>query len=323
MKENKLNYKKNKYLMAISLIILAILIYISLFTGEYDIKNNENGMDIFIISRIARTFSLILSAISMSICGLVMQIITRNKMVEPTTTSTTEWAGLGLILVYILIPSPTLLQRTIGAIIFSFIGTFIFFLFIRKVRLKSSVIVPIVGIMFGAIISSISTFISLTFNATQTLGIWFSASFSTIEQGRYELLWIIVLVVIIIYIFADKLTVVGLGEDIATNLGINYKKLVLLTTILVSITVGVVSSVIGNIPFLGLIVPNIVSRYNGDNLKSNLKYVCILGSIIMLICDIISRVIIRPFEVPVSLILGTIGALIFLILIFNQRGRNA
>lgn len=313
------NIKKNKYYILAFLLFLSLVI-ISLFTGVYDIKNNKNGWEMFHITRISRTIALILTGISMSICGIVMQIISRNKLVVPTTTGTIEWAGLGLISTYLLIPSPTILQRTIGAIFFSFFGTIIFFFLIKRVKLQSSIVIPIVGIMFGAIISSISNFIGLMFNATQTLSVWFSGSFSTIESGRYELLWFVVVVTAIIYIYADRLTVASLGEDIAKNLGINYNQILLISTILISLTIGVVSAVIGNIPFLGLIVPNIISRFFGDNLKTNLPLVALLGASVLIACDILARIVIMPFEVPVSLILGTFGAVIFIILLLNKRG---
>lgn len=320
--ENKqplgLKINKIKYIKIFS-VLLVILSITSLLTGSYDISTNKRGLEIFLISRVSRTLAIILTAVAMSVSGLVMQIITRNKMVEPTTTGTLEWAGLGLIFISVLLPSPTVFQRTISAIFFSFIGTIIFFFLIRRVKLKSSVIVPIIGIMYGAIVSSISTFIGLTLNMTQILGVWFSGSFSTIESGRYELLWIIILVTIAIYKFADKLTVAGLGEDISISLGINYDKIIVIATLLISMTIGIVASVIGYIPFLGLIVPNIVSKYFGDDLRTNLPIVALIGAIILLACDVLARIIIMPFEVPVSLIMGTLGAAIFIFLLLNRK----
>lgn len=105
----------------------------------------------------------------------------------------------------------------------------------------------------------------------------------------------------------------------ATSLGVNYNKIVILGTGLISAAVGIVAAVIGNLPFLGLIVPNIVSMYRGDDLKSNLPWVCVLGMGAITLCDIISRTLIMPFEVPVSLILGTVGAVIFIVILLKQR----
>ncbi|NLK99626.1 MAG: iron chelate uptake ABC transporter family permease subunit [Clostridiales bacterium] len=316
------SYKTNKvwtkpFIFAI--IFVVILGIISLFTGVYDIFGQEDGMRMFFITRIPRTVSLMLTGAAMSMSGLVMQLITQNRLVESTTTGTIEWAGLGLVFVYMLFPAPSLVLRMTGAIVFSFVGTMIFFLFLRKIKLRSSLIVPIIGMMLGAVISAISTFIGLVFQMTQNIETWFVGSFASVQIGRYEYLWLIVIVTIIIFIFADRLTLAGLGEDIATSLGVNYNRIVLLGTGLISFAVGIVAAVIGNLPFLGLIVPNIVSMYRGDDLRSNLPWVCLLGMGTITLCDIISRTIIMPFEVPVSLILGTVGSVVFIIILLKQR----
>lgn len=303
----------------VAVITVIVLGIISLFTGVYDILGQEDGISMFFITRIPRTAALMLTGAAMSISGLVMQLITQNRLVESTTTGTTEWAGLGLIFVYLVFPAPTLVQRMTGAILFSFIGTMIFFLFLRRIKLRSSLIVPIVGMMLGAVISAISTFIGLVFQMTQNVEAWFVGSFSPVQIGRYEYLWLIVMVTLFIFIYADRLTLAGLGEDVATSLGANYNRIVILGTGLISFAVGIVAAVIGNLPFLGLIVPNIVSMYRGDDLRSNLPWVCVLGMGTITLCDIISRTIIMPFEVPVSLILGTGGAVVFIIILLRQR----
>lgn len=292
---------------------------VSLFTGVYDIQGQEDGWNMFFITRVPRTAALMLTGAAMSMSGLVTQLITQNRLVEPTTTGTIEWAGLGLVFVYLAFPAPSLMLRMAGAILFSFIGTMIFFFFLRRVKLRSSLIVPIIGMMLGAVISAVSTFIGLVFQMTQSIENWFVGSFAPVQIGRYEYLWLIVIVNIVIFIYADRLTLAGLGEDVATSLGVNYNRIVLLGTGLISAAVGIVAAVIGNLPFLGLIVPNIVSMYRGDDLKSNLPWVCVLGMGAITLCDIISRTIIMPFEVPVSLILGTVGAVIFIVILLKQR----
>ncbi|NLJ88563.1 MAG: iron chelate uptake ABC transporter family permease subunit [Epulopiscium sp.] len=315
-------YHKNKiwtkpFILAI-LIVIA-LGFISLFTGVYDIWGQVDGMKMFFITRVPRTAALMLTGAAMSMAGLVMQLITQNRLVESTTTGTIEWAGLGLIFVYLLFPAPTLFQRMTGAITFSFGGTMIFFLFLRRIKLRSSLIVPIIGMMLGAVISAISTFVGLVFQMTQNIEGWFVGSFASVQVGRYEYLWLIVIVTFLIFVYADRLTLAGLGEDITTSLGVNYNRIIFLGTGLISFAVGIVAAVIGNLPFLGLIVPNIVSMYRGDDLRSNLPWVCVLGMGTIMLCDIISRTIIMPFEVPVSLILGTLGAVVFIVVLLKQR----
>ena len=305
--------------LVIGIAVVALLLVASLFIGVYDIFGTADGAEMFAITRIPRTIALVLAGAAMAMSGLIMQLMTQNRFVEPSTTGTTEWAGLGLILVMIVAPGAGLLTKMTVAIIFSFVGTMVFFLFLRKVTLRSSLIVPIIGIMLGAVVGSVSTFVALQFDALQNLGVWFAGSFTSVLRGSYEVLWIVLLVGVAVFIVADRLTVAGLGEDIATNVGVNYQRVLLMGTGLVAIATGVVTVVVGNLPFLGLIVPNVVSMIRGDDLRSNLPWVCLLGIAIVTVCDLIGRTIIMPFEVPVSLILGIVGAAVFIALLMRQR----
>lgn len=304
-----------------TVIIVLGLAVLSLFTGVYDLSRAD-GFDMFWITRVPRTVALMLTGAAMAMAGLVMQLITQNRLVEPTTTGTLEWAGLGLLTVYLLVPAPSLMMRMTGAIVFSFIGTMVFFWFLRSVKLRSSLIVPIIGLMLGAVISAISTFLGLFFRASQAIEGWFVGSFASVQIGRYEYLWVIIVVTVLIFLLANRLTLAGLGEDIATSLGVNYNQLMMMATGLIALSVGVVATVIGNLPFLGLIVPNLVSMFRGDDLRSNLPWVCLVGMGAILVSDLISRTIIMPFELPVSLILGTVGAVVFIMILMRQRKKG-
>ncbi|MBM6590666.1 iron chelate uptake ABC transporter family permease subunit [Brevibacterium sp. RIT 803] len=308
--------------LAVGVLGVLLLLVLSLFTGVYDIFGGVGGAEMFQITRVPRTIALVLSGAAMAMCGLVMQLLTQNRFVEPTTTGTTEWAGLGLMLTVIVYPDASILARMIGAIIAAFIGTLVFFMFLRRVSLKSSLIVPIIGIMLGAVVGAISTFIAVQTDMLQSLGIWFAGNFTSILRGQYEILWVVVIVVIAVFITADRFTVAGLGKEVATNVGLNYNQVILIGTILVAIATGVVTVVVGSLPFLGLIVPNIVSMIRGDDLRSNLPWVCLSGIAIVTICDLIGRVIIMPFELPVSVILGVVGAAVFVGLLLRQRKRG-
>lgn len=305
--------------LLIGVLVVAALLALSLFTGVYDVFGADDGSEMFGITRVPRTIALVLAGAAMAMSGLVMQLLTQNRFVEPTTTGTTEWAGLGLLAVLILFPGADILTRMIGAVIAAFIGTMVFFLFLRRVSLRSSLIVPIVGIMLGAVVGSVSTFIALQTDMLQSLGIWFAGSFTSVIRGQYEVLWIVAIVGIVVFVVADRFTVAGLGQEIATNVGLNYNRILLIGTALIAVATGVVTVVVGNLPFLGLIVPNIVSLIRGDDLRSNLPWVCLLGIGIVTVCDLVGRTVIRPFEVPVSLILGIVGAVVFVALLLRQR----
>lgn len=299
--------------------VLALLLASLATGGEYDLFSHGDGFDMFMTTRVPRTIALVLAGAAMAMSGLVMQLLTQNRFTEPSTTGTTEWAGLGLLFTMVVFPGSTILVRMVGSVAFAFIGTMVFFLFLRRVTLRSSLIVPIIGIMLGSVVSAVSTFFALETDMLQQLGIWFMGSFTSVYSGQYEVLWIVLIVLIVVFLFADRLTVVGLGEDVATNVGLNYNRLLLIGTGLIAIATGVVTVVVGSLPFLGLIVPNVVSMIRGDDLRSNLPWVCVLGIGIVTLCDLVGRVIISPFEMPVSVILGIIGAVVFVVLIVRSN----
>lgn len=306
-----------KFLVATA--IVGTLLVGSLLIGEYDVFNAQDGIDMFSITRVPRTIALVLAGAAMAMCGLVMQMITQNRFVSPTTTGTTEWAGLGLLFVMIVFPGASVMGRMVGAVVFSFVGAMVFFFFLQRVSLRSSLIVPIVGIMLGAVVSAVSTFVALQTDMLQQLGVWFAGSFTSVYKGQYEVLWVVLLVVVGVFLLADRLTLAGLGEDFATSVGMNYRRIVLVGTVMVAIAVGVVTVVVGNLPFLGLIVPNIVSMIRGDDLRSNLPWVCLVGIATVAACDLLARTLISPFEIPVSVVLGIVGAIVFVVLIVRNR----
>jgi len=303
-------------------VLVLALLAASLMVGQYDILGTEDGWVMFLATRVPRTIALVLAGAAMAMSGLIMQMLTQNRFVEPTTTGTTEWAGLGLLASFLLFPDGSVMTRMLFAVGAAFIGTMVFFAFLRRVTLRSSLVVPIVGIMLGAVVSAVSTFIALQTDLLQSLGVWFAGSFTSVIAGQYEILWVVLLVVVAVFFYADRLTAAGLGEDIATNIGLNYNRIVLVGTSLVAVATGVVTVVVGNLPFLGLIVPNIVSMLRGDDLRSNLPWVCLTGIGVVTLCDLLGRIVIAPFEMPVSVILGVVGAAVFIALIV-KRSRNA
>lgn len=316
----RVNVLRTLFPLLLAIVFTLALATISVFVGVADITDTAGkGHEFLWLTRIPRTVSLMLAGASMAMAGLVMQLLTQNRFVEPTTVGTTEWAGLGLLLCYALFPTSGIATKMVIAIIFAFAGTMVFFAFLRRVKLRSSLIVPIVGMMIGAVVSAITTFLAIRFNLLQTLGSWFAGRFTGIEVGRYEPLWIVLVVCVLVVFLADRFTVAGLGKEIATNVGLNYEAVVLLGVGLVAVTTGVVTVVIGVLPFLGLVVPNLVSLLRGDNLRTNIPWVFLAGMWLVMICDIVGRVIIMPFEVPVSLVLGAVGAVVFIFLLLRTR----
>ena len=272
-----------------------------------------------LVSRFPRLISILVAGSAMSICGLIMQQISQNKFVSPTTGATIDSAKLGIVIAMILVPSATTIQKAIIAFVFALGGTLLFMTFLRNLKIKNVVFVPLVGIMFGNIIGSITTYIGYEYDIMQNVNSWMQGNFSMILKGNYELLYLSIPLMVVAFLYAHKFTVAGMGEDFATNLGLDYKKVVNIGLVIVSIVTVCVVIIAGEIPYIGLIVPNLVSLYKGDNVHENILDTAIFGAIFVLICDILARIIVYPYELSVGLTVGVIGSGIFLYLILRRK----
>lgn len=307
---------REKMPFLLSCIALLLLACGSLAVGSYSIGfdnlTTSKGLDLFEVSRLPRTLALILCGASLSVSGLIMQMLTQNHFVEPSTAGSMQSAALGMLGITLLWPEAPILFKMGFISLASLAGTLVFLSILSRLSLKTALIVPLIGIMFGAVISALTTFIAIHFDLLQSLSAWTSGDFSGVLKGRYETLWIVAVVTVFAFIVADRFTLVGMGKSFATNLGVNYKRTMFIGVLMVAIVSGIVVATVGILPFLGLIVPNIIRRLRGDNVRHNLPWIALLGAGLVLLCDLIGRLILFPFELPVGTILGVIGAAIFL-----------
>ena len=295
-------------------IILLILAFVSVLVGVGDISAS-----LITISRIPRTLALIMAGIGLSVSGVIMQQMTQNKFVSPTTAGTLEAAKMGLLIFLIFTPAAGVTLKMLSAFIFTFLASMIFLAIVRRIKHRNVIFIPLVGLMFGGIIGSVSTFFAVQLNIVQDSNAWMMGDFSGVLQGRYELIYLTLPAIIITYLYANKFTVVGMGEDFSKNLGLNYNSIMNVGLFCVSLTVSSVVITAGAIPFLGLIVPNVVSMLFGDNLKKTLPLVALSGAIFLLICDIIGRLVIYPYEVPIGVTVSIFGSVVFLFLLLWKR----
>ncbi|PPA70903.1 ABC transporter permease [Jeotgalibacillus proteolyticus] len=283
----------------------------------------DDQLHILLASRIPRLVSILLAGASISVCGLIMQQLTRNKFVSPTTAGTMDSARLGVLVSLMVFTSASPLQKMSIAFLFALLGTFIFMKILDRIKFKDVIFVPLVGLMFGNIISSITTFFAYKEDLIQNMSSWMQGDFSLIMAGRYELMYLSIPVMVLAYLFANKFTIAGMGEDFSTSLGLNYRTVVNIGLVIVAFVASSVLLTVGMIPFLGLIIPNIVSIYQGDHLKNNLPHTALLGALFVLVCDIIGRVVIYPYELPISLTVGVIGSGIFAYLLIRRKTHEA
>lgn len=313
--------------MKLRYLIIALIIFsiASIFIGvttiyPTDLLNlTEDQLEIMLVSRLPRLISILIAGASMSIAGLIMQQLSKNKFVSPTTAGTLDSARFGVLISLMLFTSASPLLKISISFAFALLGTLVFMKILENIKFKDPVFIPLVGLMFGSIIESLSTFFAYKNDLIQNMTSWMQGDFSMIMSGNYELLFISIPTLIIAYVFANKFTIAGMGEEFSKNLGLNYRQVVNTGLIISALVTASVVLSVGVIPFLGLIIPNIVTIYQGDHLRNNLIHTAILGALFVLVCDIIGRLLIYPYEIPINLTVGVIGSGIFLYLLLRRK----
>lgn len=310
-------------------LILLLLSFVSLVVGVSDLSAGdlitwsmtEKQLRTLLVSRIPRLVSLIIAGAGLSIVGLIMQQLTRNKFVSPTTAGTMDSTRLGILVSMLLFSSAGMLTKALLGFAFALAGTFVFMKILDKIKYKDVIFVPLVGLMFGSIVGSITTFFAYKYDLIQSINAWLFGDFSNIIKGRYELMYISIPAIIIAFLYANRFTIAGMGEDFSTNLGLKYKQVVNIGLAIVALVTSVIVLTVGMLPFVGLIIPNIVTIYRGDNLKHSLPITAMTGASFILLCDILGRVIIFPGEIPIGLTVGVIGSGMFLYLLLRRRAQ--
>lgn len=284
---------------------------------------DDPAVQVLLVSRLPRTLALVLAGIAMAVAGTLMQMLARNRFAEPSTVGTAESAKLGFLLVLVFAPDAHPLARVAVASAVALVGTLIFLKILERIPLRSTLIVPLIGIMLGGVINAVATFIAYRLDLLQSLSAWSTGDFSMILSGRYELLWVGLALTLMAYAVADWFTVAGMGQDFTTNLGLDYRLVVFIGLSIVAANTAVVVGTVGMIPFLGLVAPNLVSMAMGDNVRRTLPWVAVFGAGLVLACDILGRVVNAPYEIPIGTLLGIIGSFLFLYILLRRHAHLA
>ena len=315
----------------ILVVLLVILSIVSIFVGVLDVnlsglfQGDTEQLEILVISRLPRLLAILCTGIGMSVSGLIMQQLCMNKFVSPTTGATITSAQLGILIALLFMPQSTLWSRALFAFACAIAGTWIFVWFIQRIQFKDVIMVPLIGIMFSNVIGGITSFLAYKFEMTQSLSSWLVGHFSMVLQGRYELVYMVVPLVILAFVFANHFNIVGMGKDFSKNLGVNYNLVLFMGLSIAALITASIVVVVGSISYIGLIVPNLVAMFKGDKIRGTLVDTALFGAVFVLACDILARVVIAPYELPIELVIGVIGSLLFVGLLFYRlkNGRKA
>lgn len=312
-------------------VTLLILSCCSLFIGVLDMditglmSGNMEQWEVFLISRLPRLLAILCTGVGMSIAGLIMQQLCMNKFVSPTTGATISSAQFGILIALLFMPGSTLWGRAVFSFICAILGTWIFVWFIQRIQFKDVVMVPLVGIMFGNVIGGITNYLAYKYDMTQALSSWQVGHFSLVLRGRYEIVYLVAPFVVLAFVFANHFNIVGMGKDFSKNLGVHYDLILLMGLSIAAMITASIVVVVGSISYIGLIVPNVVTMFKGDKIRGTLADTALFGAVFVLVCDMIGRMVIAPYELPIELIIGIFGSVLFIgLLLYRLKyGRKA
>ncbi len=297
-------------------------------TGENASK--ETWEYIIINYRLPKATAAILVGMGLSISGLLMQTLFRNPLAGPYVLGLSSGASLGVAIVILgatLLPPflATLLLSSYGIILASSLGSFTVLLAVLAVshRLRDTMAILIVGLMFGSLTSAIVG--TLTYFSTaeqlQKFTFWSLGNLGNLSWTSISLLSICVAIGLLLSLFSIKpLNSLLLGENYAKSLGLNYKKSRLIIIFATSILAGSITAFAGPIAFIGLAVPHISKLVFQTSNHTILFWSTILfGAIIMLICDSISQLPGSDFTLPINAVTSIFGAPIVIWLLIRRK----
>ncbi len=295
------------------------------FSSTNDMSLNEQ---IFLELRVPRALLCLVVGATLAVGGVLMQALFRNPIVEPGLVGTSSGAAFGAALYFVLSAS---LKFNLGEWVLPMVacagGLFatylVFTLSKSKQTGKSSIsALLLTGIAINALFSSGVGFCTFTARDSQARSITYW-TLGTLSGANWHALTIIgttTLVCIVVALrYAKHLNALMIGEDDAQFLGVNVKRLKLIVLLINVIMVAVATSFVGVISFVGLIVPHLLRILNGSDNRYLIRNGALLGAILLSIADLVSRVIVRPGELPIGIVTSFVGVPVFIILLRKKN----
>lgn len=331
-----MHFNIRKSFLYINLILILILFFgiiLSISLGAKNIRFTEVVNSIFISRgginsqiiwdiRIPRVLSAALVGAYLSVSGAILQGITRNPLAEPSIIGITQ--GAIFTIAVFLAMKKNLASLELMLISFlgsSFSGMLVYFISSRRIKKVDPIRLALAGVAIGTLLISLATAIAMIFNLSQQLSFWISGGLSTARWTSLKLLFYLGIVGIVISILiSHKITIISLGDEVATSLGVRINLVRLIAIVAVILLSGSSVSVAGNIAFVGLIVPHIVKFLVGTDYKRIIPTSILMGANLLVYSDIVARMINKPYETPIGSLTALIGAPIFIYLI--RRGHR-
>ncbi len=332
---------KKKYLswLFFSLTLLAALVIAVIYSvsvGEVKISISDipsilssgDGMDYFILTkiRIPRVILAIAVGGSLGLTGAILQGIYRNPLVEPYTLGISGGASLGVTLVVIF----GLYDASMYALpLAGFVGALLTIFLVYTLGMKRGNLdinrMLLIGVMISFVTSSIIMFLMSVSTTDKLHGIVFWVM-GSLDEPNTNLIRVIISISIIgliaSYLFARPLNALQLGQAKATHLGINASTSIQILFVIASLMAGACVSVAGVIGFVGLIIPHMARQIVGTDYRILLLSSFLGGGLFLVLSDIIARTIIAPSELPIGVITGMVGGVVFMVVLSNIRRKS-
>lgn len=326
----KLSDKIKVLIILISLILLGFLIVFTIGVGSVNISINEiiqtflgNGNEInqsiIMDMRLPRIIIAVFVGASLSISGALLQSVMKNPLADPGITGVSSGASLAAIVVMLYLPH---LHGSLPFIAFlgAIVSCVMVFILSWDNGLNSMRII-LAGVAVNAIFVGATSLLSIL-NSDKIQGILLWINGSIAYKGWREVKYLVPysIVGIILSLFCTKsANLLALGDDVATNLGVNVNKTRVCISLVAVFLAGISTSVVGIIGFIGLIVPHICRLILGYDYKYLIPMSAVLGAILLLIADTMARFVARPVELPVGVIMSMIGGPFFLFLLRRKK----
>ncbi|WP_409340699.1 FecCD family ABC transporter permease [Paenibacillus sp. MBLB4367] len=273
-------------------------------------------------SRIPRAVGALLIGAFLAVSGALMQGMTRNYLASPSIMGVSDGSAFAVTLCMVFMPNAS----SMDMIVYSFAGSafsviIVFGLAGALPGGLSPVRMAILGTIIGTFLSSISAALSTYFQVSQNISFWYNARLHQLDPALIKLTIPFAIIGLVMAVWISKsISVLSLGEDIAVSLGQKTWMIKLIATLSVILLTGISVALAGKIGFVGLIVPHIARFMTGVDYRRVIPCSAVLGGIFLALCDVLSRFLNYPYEMPIGVVTALLGVLFFLYLVRTKGG---
>jgi len=272
--------------------------------------------------RLPRELAAILVGAALGVSGAIMQAMTRNPLADPGLLGLTAGANAALALVIVLFPKIEYFGIMIACFVGAALGAaLVFGIGASKKGGFSPLRIVLAGSAISAFLYAIAEGIGIYFKIAQDVSQWTSGGLVGSTWGQLQVIApVIAIGILISFIFSRQLTILSLSEEVALGLGQNIQRIKAVLYVVVILLAGAAVALVGNMAFIGLMIPHIVRAIVGTDYRFILPMTAIFGATFMLLADTIGRTLYAPYETPVIAIVSMLG-LPFFLLIVRKGGR--